>query len=74
MRSWESSFISRSLSSSRRYSSWLLGGSLSCAAPKLPVTTVIVIYGLIADAVFVGLPLAISVWQNARVNNALATA
>lgn len=44
------------------------------AAPKLPVSTVIVVHGFIADAVFVGLPLAIIVWRNARVNKAIATA
>lgn len=44
------------------------------AAPKLPVTSVIVVHGVIADAVFVGLPLAIIVWWNARANKAIATA
>lgn len=44
------------------------------AAPKLPVSTVVVVHGLIADAVFIGLPLAIIVWRNAHVNKAIATA
>lgn len=44
------------------------------AAPKLPISTVVVVHGLIADAMFVGLPLAIIVWRNARVKNAIATA
>lgn len=43
------------------------------AAPKLPVTTLGVVHSLIADAVFVGLPLAIIVWRNARVSKASAT-
>jgi len=43
------------------------------AAPKLPVTTLAVVHGVIADAVFVGLPLAIIVWRNAHVNKAGAT-
>jgi len=40
------------------------------AAPKMPVTTLLVIHGLIADALFVGLPLAIIVWWDARVQKA----
>lgn len=36
------------------------------AAPKMPVTTVLIVHGLIADALFVGLPVAIAVWQYAR--------
>ncbi len=43
------------------------------AAPKLPVTTLAVVHGLIADAVFVGLPLAIIVWRNTRMNKAITT-
>ena len=38
------------------------------AAPKIPVTALLVAHGLIADALFIGLPLAITVWQSARVN------
>lgn len=38
------------------------------AAPKIPVTTLLVAHGLIADALFIGLPLAMTVWQSARVN------
>ena len=36
------------------------------AAPKVPVTTLSVVHGLIADAVFIGLPLAMMVWLGAR--------
>ena len=36
------------------------------AAPKLSVTTQAVVHGLVADALFLGLPLAITVWQGAR--------
>jgi hypothetical protein len=36
------------------------------AAPKLSVTTLVVVHGLIADALFIGLPLAITVWLGAR--------
>jgi hypothetical protein len=36
------------------------------AAPKVPVTTLSVVHGLIADAVFIGLPLAMIVWLGAR--------
>jgi len=35
-------------------------------APKLPVTTLVVVHGLIADALFIGLPLALTVWLAAR--------
>ena len=35
-------------------------------APKIPVTPLLVAHGFIADALFIGLPLAIAVWQNAR--------
>lgn len=38
------------------------------AAPKLPVTALLIVHGLIADALFIGLPLAIMVWQSARAN------
>jgi hypothetical protein len=44
------------------------------AAPKMQVTTVLIVHGLIADAVFVGLPLALIVWRNTRLNNANAMA
>jgi len=40
------------------------------AAPKVPVTTLLVVHGLIGDAIFVGLPLAIIVWRDARVQKA----
>lgn len=36
------------------------------AAPKLSVTTLAVVHGLIADALFIGLPLALTVWLGAR--------
>jgi hypothetical protein len=36
------------------------------AAPKLSVTTLVVVHGLIADALFIGLPLALIVWLAAR--------
>lgn len=36
------------------------------AAPKLSVTTLVVVHGLIADALFIGLPLALTVWLGAR--------
>lgn len=36
------------------------------SAPKMPVTTVLIVHGLIADALYVGLPLAIIVWLGAR--------
>lgn len=36
------------------------------AAPKLPVTTLAVVHGVVADALLIGLPLAITVWQGAR--------
>jgi hypothetical protein len=44
------------------------------AAPKMPVTSLLVIHGLIADAVFVGLPLAIIVWRDARAQKASVVA
>lgn len=40
------------------------------ATPKMHVTTLLVVHGLIADAVFVGLPLAITVWRDVRVQKA----
>ena len=40
------------------------------AAPKLQVTTLIVVHGLIADALLLGLPLALTVWLAARKLNA----
>jgi hypothetical protein len=36
------------------------------AAPKLSVTTLALVHGLVADALFIGLPLAITVWVGAR--------
>jgi uncharacterized membrane protein YagU involved in acid resistance len=39
-------------------------------APKMPVTPLLVAHGLIADALFVGLPLAILVWRDARTSDA----
>ena len=36
------------------------------AAPKLSVTAPAVVHGLIADALFIGLPLALTVWLGAR--------
>ncbi|MGE5334849.1 MAG: hypothetical protein ACM3N4_09140 [Nitrososphaerota archaeon] len=39
------------------------------AAPKLPVNTLAVVHGLIADALFIGLPLAMTVWQGTRTRN-----
>ena len=36
------------------------------AAPKLSVTTQAMVHGLVADALFIGLPLAITVWQGAH--------
>jgi hypothetical protein len=39
------------------------------AAPKLPVTTLAVVHGLVADALFIGLPLALTVWLAARARN-----
>ena len=36
------------------------------AAPKLSVTTLALVHGIVADAVVIGLPLAITVWQSAR--------
>lgn len=44
------------------------------AAPKLPVTTLAVVHGLIADALFIGLPLGLTVWQSShtRTENAPA--
>lgn len=36
------------------------------AAPKLPVTTLVVAHSLIADALFIGLPLAMAVWLGGR--------
>ncbi len=36
------------------------------AAPKMSVSTLALVHGLIADAVLVGLPPAIMVWQSAR--------
>ena len=36
------------------------------AAPKLPVTTLAVAHGLIADALSIGLPLAFTIWLGAR--------
>ncbi len=36
------------------------------AAPKMPVTMVLIVHGLIGDALIVGLPLAIIVWRDAR--------
>ena len=36
------------------------------AAPKLSVTTLALVHGLVADALFIGLPLAITVWLGAR--------
>jgi hypothetical protein len=44
------------------------------AAPKLPVTTLAVVHSVVADALLLGMPLAIIVWQSTRVNNAIATA
>ncbi len=44
------------------------------AAPKMPVTTLLVVHGLIADALFVGLPLAVTVWQGARTKNKVRVA
>jgi hypothetical protein len=40
------------------------------AAPKMPVTTVLIVHGLIGDALIVGLPLAITVWRASRVSQA----
>ncbi len=34
-------------------------------APKIPVTTLLVAHGLIADALFIGLPLVMTLWRNA---------
>lgn len=36
------------------------------AAPKLPVTTLAVAHSLIADAIVIGLPLAVAVWLGGR--------
>lgn len=36
------------------------------AAPKLPVTTLAVVHSLVAGALFIGLPLAFTVWFGAR--------
>ncbi len=36
------------------------------AAPKMHVTALLVVHGLIADAIFVGLPLAIVLWRESR--------
>lgn len=36
------------------------------AAPKLPVTTLSVVHGLVADALLIGLPLAFAVWLGGR--------
>ena len=36
------------------------------AAPKMQVTTLLIVHGLVADALVIGLPLAIAVWRNAR--------
>lgn len=47
---------------------------LFTAAPKLQVTTMAVVHGLIGDAVFIGLPLAIIVWRNTRMNKAVTPA
>ena len=37
------------------------------AAPKMTVTPLLVIHGLIADALFIGLPLAITIWRDTSV-------
>ena len=36
------------------------------AAPHRPSTTVMLVHGIIGDAVFVGLPIAITVWRTTR--------
>jgi uncharacterized membrane protein YagU involved in acid resistance len=36
------------------------------ATPKMTVTTVLIVHGLIGDALIVGLPLALTVWLGAR--------
>ena len=38
------------------------------AAPKMPVTTALIVHGLIADALFIGAPVAFAVWYTARAN------
>ncbi len=40
------------------------------AAPKMQVTALLVIHGLIADAVFVGIPLAVVLWRESRAQQA----
>lgn len=44
------------------------------AAPKLPFSTLLLVHGLVAGALSIGLPVAITVWQSGRVNKAIATA
>lgn len=43
-------------------------------APPIPVSTLLVVHGLVADAIFVGLPLAITVWQSDRAHKSSITA
>jgi len=38
------------------------------ATPKMQATTALVVHGLIADALFVGLPVAFAVWYITRAN------
>ena len=40
------------------------------AAPKVPTTPLAMVHGLVADALFIGLPLAFVVWQGARARGA----
>lgn len=44
------------------------------AAPKIPVSTLLIVHGLVADALVIGLPLAITVWQSSRANKGVAAA
>ena len=44
------------------------------AAPKMQVTTLLIVHGIVADALFVGLTLAIIVWRESRANAARAAA
>lgn len=39
------------------------------AAPKMSASMMLIVHGLVADALFVGLPVAFAVWYTARPNN-----
>ncbi|MEO7002380.1 MAG: hypothetical protein ABI068_11185 [Ktedonobacterales bacterium] len=44
------------------------------AAPRMQVTATLIVHGLIADALIVGLPVAFAVWYTARANKASVAA